>query len=254
MKKIVAFAGFALLSVGAFAQTNLQVFYDFGKDRKQVTSTLEMFKGDDWGNTFFFVDYDHVWKNADDKILSPGGTYMEIARCFNFWGESALAPLSLQVEYNGGFGEFGNGAGAYPIEKAWLFGVDYFLHNSDFSNTFNIKVLYKHFPLNKGIPVQFTGVWGMQNLFGVEGLRFSGFADLWGQDASYITKYDATTGLPSETKDTKWVFISEPQIWYSVGQFFNCPNLNLGCEFELSYNFTQYGFMFNPCIGAKWDF
>ena len=55
MKKIVAFAGFSLLAVGAFAQTNLQVFYDFGEDRKHVTSTLEMFKGDDWGSTFFFV-------------------------------------------------------------------------------------------------------------------------------------------------------------------------------------------------------
>ena len=246
MKKFVAFAGFSLLAVGAFAQTNLQVFYDLGENRKHVTSTLEMFKSDDWGNTFFFVDYDHNWKNADDKIIAPSGTYMEIARCFNFWGESALAPLSLQIEYNGGLGEWGNGAGAYGVEKAWLFGVDYFLHSADFSNTFNIKVLYKHFPVNKGIPVQFTGVWGMQNLFGVEGMRFSGFADIWGQDQSFV---DGT-----EVTDTKWVFISEPQIWYTVGQFFNCPNFNIGCEFELSYNFTQKGFMFNPCIGAKWDF
>ena len=249
MKKIVAFAGFALLSVGAFAQTNLQVFYDLGKDRKYVTSTLEMFKGDDWGNTFFFVDYDHNWKNADDKIIAPSGTYMEIARCFNFWGESALAPLSLQIEYNGGLGEWGNGTGAYGVEKAWLFGVDYFLHNSDFSNTYNLKVLYKHYPVNKGIPVQFTGVWGMQNLFGVEGLRFSGFVDFWGQDQSFDTDGDFVND-----KDTKWVLISEPQIWYSVGQFFDCPNLNIGAEVEISNNFTQAGFMVNPCLGFKWDF
>ena len=26
---------------GAMAQTNIQVFYDFGKDRKHVTTTLE---------------------------------------------------------------------------------------------------------------------------------------------------------------------------------------------------------------------
>ena len=45
MKKLVAFAGFSLLAIGAFAQTNLQVFYDFGSDRKNITSTLEMFKG-----------------------------------------------------------------------------------------------------------------------------------------------------------------------------------------------------------------
>ncbi len=256
MKKFVAFAGFALLSVGAFAQTNLQVFYDLGKDRKYVTSTLEMFKSDDWGNTFFFVDYDHNWQTASDNVVAPNSTYMEIARCFNFWGESALAPLSLQIEYNGGFGTYNLPAalgvrphGNYSVEKAWLFGVDYFLHNSDFSNTFNFKLLYKHWPINEGTPLQFTFVWGMQNLLGVEGLRFSGFADFWGQKQGFDTDGDFI-----EDKFTDWVFISEPQVWYSVGQFFNCPNLNIGCEFELSYNFTQSGFMFNPCIGAKWDF
>ena len=69
MKKIVAFAGFALLSVGAFAQTNLQVFYDFGEYRKNVTTTLEMFKSDDWGSTFFFVDYDYTDKAQRDAKI-----------------------------------------------------------------------------------------------------------------------------------------------------------------------------------------
>ena len=259
MKKFVAFAGFSLLAVGAFAQTNLQVFYDFGKDRKYVTSTLEMFKSDDWGNTFFFVDYDHNWKNGKDKLIAPNSTYMEIARCFNFWGDSQLAPLSLQIEYNGGVGSFFYDTPVarvhepYCIEKAWLFGVDYFLHNADFSNTFNFKVLYKHWAENEGTPLQFTFVWGMQNLLGVEGLRFSGFVDFWGQDATYVTKTDAL-GNPTETKDTKWVFLSEPQLWYNIGSLFGCPNFNIGGEVELSNNFTQEGFMCNPCLGVKWDF
>ena len=55
MKKIVAFAGFSLLAVGAFAQTNLQVFYDFGKDRKYITSTLEMFIGKPESDTGFYA-------------------------------------------------------------------------------------------------------------------------------------------------------------------------------------------------------
>ena len=241
MKKIVAFAGFSLLAVGAFAQTNLQVFYDFGENRKQVTSTLEMFKGDDWGNTFFFVDYDHTWKNADDKIIAPACTYMEIARCFNFWGESALAPLSLQVEYNGGFGA------GFPIEKAWLFGVDYFLHNDDFSNTFNFKVLYKKWAVNDGTPLQFTFVWGMQNLFGVEGLRFSGFVDFWGQKQGFVQN-------DLSVKERDWVLLSEPQLWYNIGSLFDCPNLNIGGEVELSNNFAGEGFVCNPCLGFKWDF
>lgn len=250
MKKIVAFAGLSLISAGAFAQTNLQVFSDFGKDRKFVTTTLEMFKGDDWGNTFFFVDYDYNYQmpDADNEkfVASPSNTYMEIARCLNFWGESALAPLSLQIEYNGGFG---GGLGfSYPVTSAWLFGVDYFMHSEDFNNTLNLKVLYKKFKKDtESIPVQFTAVWGMQDIFGVSGLRFSGFVDFWGQKQNFSTLTDLKD-------DVEWVFLTEPQLWYAVGQHFGCENLNIGGEIEISNNFTQEGFMCNPCLGVKWNF
>ena len=53
----VAVATLALSQV-AKAQTNIQVFYDFGSDRQQVTTTIEGFYNDNWGNTFFFVDHD----------------------------------------------------------------------------------------------------------------------------------------------------------------------------------------------------
>lgn len=246
MKKILAFAGLSLLAVGAFAQTNLQLFYDFGSERKFVTTTLEGFHQDNWGNTFFFVDYDYNWKNADNKVQSPHNTYMEIARCLNFWSNTKLAPLSLQVEYNGGFGTFGNGAGAFSVNSAWLFGLDYFIHSADFSNTLNLKVLYKKFVGDsKSTPLQLTAVWGMQDLFGLTGLRFSGFVDFWGEKRTYADK------------NTDWVLLSEPQLWYNVGRHFGCSNFNIGGEVELGYNFggnTKSGFVCNPCLGAKWVF
>ena len=238
MKKIVAFAGLGLLATGAFAQTNLQVFYDFGENRKMVTTTLEMFKSDDWGNTFFFVDYDYFtndFRNEEIMGIKPNkdiygasSSYFEIARCFNFWGDSQLAPLSIQVEFNGGVG-FGS--------RNWLFGVDYFLHSDDFANTLNLKLLYKTFKGSEShLPLQFTAVWGMGNLFGVEGLNFSGFADVWWEGG-------------------KTIFLSEPQLWYSIGQFFGCPNLNIGGELEVSNNFAGYdGWAFRPCAGLKWIF
>ena len=167
----VAVATLAFATV-AKAQTNLQTFYDFA--RGHFTTTLEGFYGDDWGNTFFFIDYDYNAKDGNGVNQAPSGSYMEIARCLNFWQGTALAPLSLQVEYNGLVG----------VNQNFLFGLDYFLHNADFSNTFNFKLLYKTFSngATSDLPLQFTFVWGMQDIFGVSGLRFSGFADIWGEN------------------------------------------------------------------------
>lgn len=245
MKKFFAFAGLSLLTIGAFAQTNLQVFYDFGEGRKHVTTTLEGYYGDKWGDTFFFIDYDFSTKEMrDSKVFGPKGSYMEIARGLNFWKNSSLKDLSAHVEYNGGIG-FGS--------SNWLFGVNYLLHNDDFSNTFTFELMYKTF--NGGstsdVPLQFTFVWGMQDLFGVEGLRFCGFADIWGENTSYW--YGQAN--PLADKEGKFIFISEPQLWYNIGKTFGCDNLHIGTEIELSANFAGVsGFKCRPCLGAKWVF
>ena len=236
----VAVATLAFATV-AKAQTNLQTFYDIA--RGHFTTTLEGFYGDDWGNTFFFIDYDYNQKDNNGVNQAPSGSYMEIARCLNFWQGTALAPLSLQVEYNGLVG----------VNQNFLFGVDYFLHNADFSNTFNFKLLYKTFSngATSDLPLQFTFVWGMQDIFGVKGLRFSGFADVWGENVvNFMEELN-----PLDYKARKVVFISEPQIWYNVGQHFGVPNLHVGSEVELSLNFAGYdGFWVRPCIGTKWVF
>ena len=247
----VALLATCAFAQGAKAQTNLQTFYDFGKNRNHFTTTLEGFYGDNWGNTFFFIDYDFNAKDADGVNQAPNGSYMEIARCLNFWQSvPVLGNFSLQVEYNGLVG----------VNQNFLFGIDYFLHSQDFKNTFNFKVLYKTFSkdiASSDIPVQFTFVWGMQDLFGIEGLRFSGFADVWGENVFNFNECflpDSETGY-KERADRKVVFISEPQIWYNVGKWFGCPNFHIGSEVELSLNFAGYdGFYARPCIGTKWVF
>ena len=236
MKKVLVAAAFAALffAQGAKAQTNFQTFYDFG--RKHFTTTLEGFHQDNWGNTFFFIDYDYNNRDANGKIISPSNTYFEIARCLNFWQDSALGAFSLQYEYNGGFGLAANapsyctGAG-FPVNSAFLFGIDYFLHSANFNNTLNLKVLYKQFiGMESKLPMQFTAVWGFQDLFGLKGLRFSGFADVWWESSM--------------------VFLSEPQLWFGIGD-----HANIGGEVELSYNFAgMEGFNVMPCLGWKWVF
>ena len=244
-KKLFLAAAVAVLAFaqGAKAQTNLQTFYDFGKGRGYFTTTLEGFHMDNWGNTFFFIDYDYNDKK-DGKVISPNNTYMEIARCLNFWQNTKLGALSLQVEYNGGFGTWGDltgvpgvGYGAFPVNSAFLFGLDYFIHSKDFKNTLNLKLLYKHFiGLQSNVPVQFTTVWGCKDLFGLTGVTFSGFLDVWCEGSNVVA-------------------LSEPQLWYNVGSLFGCPNLNIGSEVELSYNFAgMTGFQVMPCLGTKWVF
>ncbi|MBR1575311.1 MAG: DUF5020 family protein [Bacteroidales bacterium] len=226
MKKPVILVALATLAFGftAQAQTNFQTFYDFG--RKHFTTTLEGFHTDKWGNTFFFIDYDYN-NRSDNTVVSPSGSYFEIARCLNFWQDSALAPLSLHVEYNGGLGL------GFGINSAFLAGVDWFLHSKDFKNTLNLKLLYKQFvQMESKIPMQFTAVWGCQDLFSLKGVRFSGFLDVW-------SEFDHV------------VVLSEPQLWYNCGT----EHFNIGGEVEFSYNFGgMEGFHVMPCLGWKWVF
>lgn len=295
-KTILSLIAVLTLSVSAFAQdgdapkyksstntTNIQLFYDFGGDRQLVTTTIEGFYADPWGNTFFFIDHDFspigsknntsCNPNSTPALSLPwkaiSGTYWEIARCLNFWQNSPIKDLSLQVEYNGGV------YSKYGINHAFLAGVDYFLHSKDYKNCFNFKLLYKHILYDEGkwgkfvdgveiieknhqtvVPLQFTFVWGMQDLFGAPGLRFSGFIDVWGQE-HYVYPTDWKTGETDWTKPelSHVVMITEPQIWYAVGQHFGCPNLNVGTEIEMSFDFgTAKGFWCRPCLGVKWIF
>ena len=163
------------------------------------------------------------------------------------------------MEYNGGI------YNKYSINNAFLAGLDYFFHSSDFKNTLNLKVLYKWTDYRglpddykSIVPMQFTVVWGLQDLFGLKGLRFSGFADFWWQDHNvypFLADADADFRDWSKGEKSHIVFISEPQLWYNVGQHFGCPNLNIGGEVELSWDFgSAIGFWARPCAGLKWVF
>lgn len=109
---------------------NLQVLYD--TERGCVTSTLEMFRPDAFGSTFYFVDMDY----------SPTaiGAYTEIAREFCFWQDTKWNWLSVHVEYDGGL------SGAYSFHNNWLGGLTYSGHSDDFSKTWSLSAMYKAIP------------------------------------------------------------------------------------------------------------
>lgn len=229
MRKLL-FVGALIAALATQAQTNLQVHYDFGKNRQYVTSTLEMFKPDKWGNTFFFVDIDYNM-GAENH---PAAAYMEVARCLKFWN----GPLSLHVEYNGGLGTFPlmGSEMAFPINNAYLLGLDYGINNADFSKTLNLKVLYKYIQ-GKQHSAQLTGVWGIH--FWNKKMSFTGFADLWLEKSTW--------GLNDETST---IFISEPQLWYNFGEHFS-----VGTEVEVATNFAAVkGVKVCPTLAVKWNF
>ena len=245
LKSLLLMALALLPASKSLAQTNAQILYDFGNDRKYVTLTLEMFKQDKWGSTYFFVDHDFNYDKMDPNSpnVAQGGTYTEISRALNFWQNSSMKNWSLHVEYNGGITK------NYPINNAWLFGVEYLIHDATYKNTLNLDVLYKTIrKTDQNVPMQLTAVWTCNDLFGVKGLKFDGFADFWWET-------HGTVDGDGKAKTRHTVFITEPQLWYNVGQHFGCENLSLGGEVEITNNFgSTDGAKVRPCLGVKWDF
>lgn len=211
---------------------NLQLHYDF--DRRSVTSTVEMFRADGSGSTFFFVDLDY-----SPKVT---GAYWEIARELCFWKESKASWLSIHVEYNGGLN---TQAGSF--NNAFLGGLTYSGHSEDWSKTWSLSAMYKLIPGTvtaagdkQDHNFQITGVWNLD--FFDHWISFNGFADYWREARAW--------------QGTKFIFLAEPQLWVNLNKVrgWDKVNLSLGTEVELSNNFVRKGFCVMPTLAAKWNF
>lgn len=233
MKRTVILAMILLLlaSVRSYGQ-NVQLHYDFG--RKSATTTVEMFRPDTGGSTFFFVDFDYSPKVS--------GAYWEISRELCFWNKSKVNWLSVHLEYNGGLstavGSFNN---------AWLAGLTYSGHNKDFSKTWSLSAMYKVIPGTSDAMgksqihnFQITGVWNLD--FFNHWLSFNGFADFWREMMPF--------------QGTEYIFIAEPQLWVNLWNIKGMEKcgLSFGTEVEMSCNFNGKGFGVMPSVGVKWTF
>lgn len=223
----VILATMLLMSVpfGSFGQ-NIQLHYDF--QRKCATSTVEMFRPDKAGSTFFFVDIDF-----SPKVK---GVYGEFAREFCFWQKSKINWLSVHLEYNGGMDS------GFSFNNNWLGGLTYSGHSKDWSKTWSFSAMYKAIPGNSSVHnFQLTGVWNLD--FFDHWLSFNGFADFWREVNPSI--------------NTKYIFVSEPQLWVNFNKIKGCEDMNLsfGTEIELSYNFANTkGFCVRPTVAVKYAF
>ena len=221
----------AALYVAEVKAQNLQVMYD--AERGCVTSTVEMFRADSFGSTYFFVDMD-----CNPKM---SGAYWEISRELCFWKDTDMSWLSAHVEYNGGLNS------TMSFNNSWLAGLTYSGHSDDFSKTWSLSAMYKAIPGTVGLSgnsqvhnFQITGVWGIE--FANGWCSFSGFFDIWREARPW--------------QGTEFIFISEPQFWVNLNKIKGWENVNLsvGGEVELSANFVAKGFHALPAFGAKWTF
>ena len=239
MKNILLSALLFIACLPMFAQLNVQMHYDLGKaiygdelsNRPLFTATVENFKADKWGNTFFFIDMDF----GDNTMKS---VYAEFSREFNL-GKS---PFAAHVEYNGGLSGFGSYNDAYLAGAAWNWA------NKDFSKTFSLKLLYKYLanqPSNNKHSWQVTTVWGIHFAKGL--CSFSGFADLWHDNS--------VTG--------NLIFCSEPEFWFHLNALESVDDdfkLSVGAEVELTKNMVwpaeglNDNFYAIPAVGVKWTF
>ena len=227
----VALLLFVALAAKVQAQ-NIQLHYDFR--RNCATSTVEMFRADKYGSTFFFIDLDY-----SPKVT---GAYGEIARELCFWQDSKVDWLSVHVEYNGGLN---TAIGAF--DNAWLAGLTYSGHSKDWSKTWSVSAMYKAIPGNSCVSnFQITGVWNLDFLD--HWLSFNGFADFWREEKVWP--------VAGNLEATEFVFVAEPQLWVNLNKIKGMENVNLslGTEVELSSNLSANGFDVMPTIAAKWTF
>jgi hypothetical protein len=215
-----------------FAQ-NIQLHYDFGEDRKYFTSTIEMFKPDEYGSTFFFVDFDFAMPGNNSISLA----YFEIARYVNVYDK-----LAVTVQYNDGFvtSEASPVNYSFTLNQTWLAGVSYPIDLSVV--TLNTDLLFRKTYNSDSPDGQLTLTWFVPFFEGK--LNFTGFMDIWSQDK-------AVRAQPNVDDKKEIVFLTEPQLWFNITN-----HVAVGTEFEISNNFLPFQdeIKVMPTLAAKWNF
>lgn len=217
IQKLICFV--LILNTFAVAQ-NLQLHYEASGDREYFVSTLEMFKPDQYGSTFWFVDMEYAAPGVKGVSLS----YWEIARTFTL----PVNNLSATIQYNDGVANFGS------LGQVWLAGVNYYLDLGFIA--LPIDLLYRAAQGADSPDYQVTTTWFIPIMDG--NVEFSGFVDFWSQDKI-------------GTEDKQWVLLSEPQLWYNANEHFS-----IGGELELSkyFVFGTDDFQALPTLGVRWTF
>ncbi len=229
-KKVLITILFALPVIASHAQ-NVQLHYDLrhslhenkeadlsGKDF--LMTTVEMFRPDRWGSTFFFIDMTYAGNKG-----GINSAYWEIARDIRFW----KTPVAIHVEYNGGLADM-------SIPNAYLAGLSW--SPSLGKLNLNTYLAYKYNAFEKvSHDVQWTVSWH----YITQGKRFTacGYVDVWTENKDFA---GIDTGK-------RVIVMSQPQFWFNVTEHFST-----GSEIGINYNFYGGKIFVLPTIAVKWVF
>lgn len=226
-----------VVSVATLMAQNVQLHYDFGKardkkasDRGYLTATVEFFKPDKMGSTFFFVDFDF---NGKDNGISL--SYMELSRNLKI---TENFPVQAHFEYNGGH----IGADGFGVSFKNMFLVGgYYDWKITKGFTLGTMLAYKYIQdVKEGADFQLTFTW-----FKPLGKKFlfTGFMDFWTEDNKGLSGSATPDGK-------KIIFITEPQLWYALNDHFK-----IGTEIEISNRFVPNSNKLEimPTVALRWD-
>lgn len=246
LRRFAALLAMAWALVPAVAQ-DIQLHYDLGhalysglSDRQTVTSTVEMYKPDKYGSTYFFTDF---YYQAD----GVSGAYWEVSHEVNLRKGSSWA---VHGEYNGGLSSDHETWMGNRFQHAVLFGPAMNLHSADFSRTFSLQVLYryafksKHYQAHPYSGFQVTEVWGLD--LAHRALTLSGYCDLW---------YNPDV-------NGRLILAGQPQFWLNLDALrgLKGTHLSVGSEVEVSNNFVwndrgeHNRFYVIPTVALKYTF
>ena len=198
---------------------NLQIHYDFSQDRSYFTSTLEMYRSDEKGATFWFVDFDYNEPNSTGASLG----YWEIARYFK---TTFNKNFSLTLQFNDGVASWGS------LGQAWLAGGVYAFSLNKLN--LSTELMYRQLRGSSSADGQLTAVFFVPFLSGRA--HFTGFMDIWTQDE-----------IGEEAKEV--IIMSQPQIWYALSE-----NFYIGGETRITKNFLpKKEWQWYSTVGLKWD-
>jgi len=218
---------------------NLQVHYDTrhtfdpeNNDRNFVTFSFETFKAASYGSLFMKMDADFI--GSKDNM---GKLYTEISHTFKFW----KLPVSLHLQYSGGLGIVSANQSGYYINNAYIAG---FAYPFQWKNAwFSTYIAYRYNNFNTpSHDIQYSFYWGGSILEGK--ISLTGHLVLWTENNNHGDAWTQTLS------GKKFLFLSEPQVWYNFNQF-----LAIGSEIKLFYHVYSYSdnLLIYPTVAIKYN-